>query len=129
MKTRRFKSPFLSLLAIGFSFLLVNTSSANLENIKSGLSSSDSKILSATLDTCSTKGKEILPQLRKWAVSDDPRLKANARTALGKITGQWASQNDLLWQTNFDQAVELAKKENKPIMLLHLFGRLDEEFC
>lgn len=34
----------------------------------------------------------------------------------------------VVWQTSFQEAMNLAQRENKPILLLHLFGRLDQEF-
>jgi hypothetical protein len=32
------------------------------------------------------------------------------------------------WETSLSAAQAKAKKEGKPILLLHLFGRLDQEF-
>jgi hypothetical protein len=36
---------------------------------------------------------------------------------------------EVLWQGSFAKAQEQARKENKPILLFHLFGKLNEEFC
>ena len=33
------------------------------------------------------------------------------------------------WETSLRDAKVRAEKENKPILLLQLFGRLDDEFC
>jgi hypothetical protein len=33
------------------------------------------------------------------------------------------------WETSFEDAKARAQREGKPILLLHLFGRFDEEFC
>ena len=33
------------------------------------------------------------------------------------------------WETSFEAAKEQAKKEGKPILLMQLFGKLDDEFC
>ncbi|MGV3722773.1 MAG: hypothetical protein ACO1SX_17860 [Actinomycetota bacterium] len=33
------------------------------------------------------------------------------------------------WEPTLQQAQARAAREGKPIFLLHLFGRLDEEFC
>jgi hypothetical protein len=33
------------------------------------------------------------------------------------------------WQPSFERARARAMREGKPILQLHLFGRLDEEFC
>jgi len=71
----------------------------------------------------------MLPILRKWAGSNDPRLQARARTALGRITGQWSSHTNLIWQRDFASTVKKATAEKKPIMVLQLFGKFDEEFC
>lgn len=109
--------------------LIIATSSLVQADIKDDLAHSDASIAQAAIDTCTSKGKEMLPQLRKWASDDDPRLKLRARTALGRITGQFAAQTDLIWELDFDKAVEKAKAEKKPILMLHLFGKLNEEFC
>ncbi len=103
--------------------------SADYQKIKEGLMSLDSSILSAALDHCTTSGKEILPTLRKWSASDDPRLSARAKTALGRATGQWSNQTDLVWEKSFEDAVKRSKEEQKPIMVLQLFGNFNEEFC
>jgi len=113
-------------LALCFSFLFVPLTQADL---KDDLMTSDPSLAQSAIDTCVAKGKEMLPQLRTWATDDDPRLKLRARTALGRITGQYAAQTDLIWELDFEKAVEKAKKEKKPILMLHLFGKLNEEFC
>ena len=33
------------------------------------------------------------------------------------------------WENSFTAAKVRAAREKKPILLLHLFGKLDEEFC
>lgn len=33
------------------------------------------------------------------------------------------------WEPTLDRAKARAMREKKPIFLLHLFGRLDQEFC
>jgi len=35
---------------------------------------------------------------------------------------------EIPWETSLKAAQEKAKREGKPILLLHLFGRLDQEF-
>lgn len=114
-----------------FTFILCASLFANddVESIKQGLQSADRSVSSAAIDSCVDKGREMLPQLREWAADSDPRLKARARAALGRITGQWASQTDVIWQTDFKKAVEKATAEKKPMLVLQLFGKLDEEFC
>lgn len=99
------------------------------DTLKSGLQSEDKAVYSAALDSCVQHGIELLPTLRQWSASEDPRLKARARTGLGRITGQWGSQTDLVWERSLDTAVKKAAPDNKPIMVLQLFGKLDEEFC
>lgn len=45
---------------------------------------------------------------------------------LAKTTGQWGGDlNGLIWKRSVADAVN----ETKPLMVLHLFGKLDEEFC
>jgi hypothetical protein len=38
-------------------------------------------------------------------------------------------QAGIAWAASLDDARARAKREAKPVLLLHLFGRLDEEFC
>ena len=97
--------------------------------IKEALMSADVSVASGGIDSCVSQGGAILPKLRKWAGDNDPRLKARARTALGRITGQWASQTDVIWKRSLAEAVKESKATGKPILMLHLFGKLDEEFC
>ena len=33
------------------------------------------------------------------------------------------------WETSFATAQQKARQSGKPVLLLQLFGRLDEEFC
>ena len=115
-------------LIIYCAFTLISTA-MSLADIKTDLMNQDASIANAAIETCINNQKEMLPQLRKWATDNDPRLKLRARTALGRITGQFASQTDLMWELDFDQAVAKAKQAKKPILLLHLFGKLNEEFC
>jgi hypothetical protein len=51
-----------------------------------------------------------------------PRAQAFAPAA--KVPGC-----DLLWESSLAAAKARAQRENKPIFLFHLFGRLDQEFC
>ena len=99
------------------------------DKIQQALMSADKSIASAGIDSCVSQGKAMLPKLRKWAGDEDPRLKARARTALGRITGQWGSQTDVIWKRSLAKAIEESKATGKPILMLHLFGKLDEEFC
>jgi hypothetical protein len=46
--------------------------------------------------------------------------------AMARITGQWGgAMEGVRWR----RSVESAANDTKPLMVLHLFGRLDEEFC
>ena len=38
-------------------------------------------------------------------------------------------ESGIAWEPSLDAAKARANKEGKPVLLLHLFGRLDEEFC
>lgn len=48
-----------------------------------------------------------------------------AAAALGQDPGPAA----ISWTTSLDAARAVAAREKKPILLLHLLGRLDEERC
>lgn len=46
--------------------------------------------------------------------------------SLAKVTGQWGGGlSGLIWKRSVEDAVNA----QKPLVVLHLFGRLDEEFC
>ncbi|MFT6794855.1 MAG: hypothetical protein ACJAR1_002871 [Rubritalea sp.] len=102
---------------------------SNVDDIKAGLMSADPAIANAAIDSCASDAKALLPKLRVWAGDPDPRLKVRARTALGRITGQWASQTDVIWKLSMEDALKESAKTGKPILMLHLFGNLNEEFC
>jgi hypothetical protein len=36
---------------------------------------------------------------------------------------------DVNWRASLDEARRVAVRDDKPILLLNLFGRLDQEFC
>ena len=103
--------------------------SAKASDLKTSLASNDPAVVRSAIDLCKEKGKEVLPNLRKWAGSENAQLRLSAKRALGSITGQWGSQTDLIWERKFETAVEKAKTQKKPIMVLQLFGDLDAEFC
>ena len=71
------------------------------------------------------RGRDALPELRKLSQSPDPRIAVRAKEALGGITGHWGSQVDLIWKRSLEEATG----KGKPILLLQLFGNLNEEFC
>lgn len=35
----------------------------------------------------------------------------------------------LTWHSSLDDALQIARKENKPVLHLQMFGRLNDEFC
>ena len=70
-------------------------------------------------------GEGSVPILRTAADDPDPLVRRRAKTALGRITGQWGSDCRLRWRRTVAEAVG----QGKPILVLHLFGKFDEEFC
>lgn len=89
------------------------------------LATADAEQGRQAIQTWIAKGSDALPELRTLAKSDDPRLATRSKTVIGGITGHWGSQVDLIWHRSLAQATG----KNKPIILLQLFGNLDEEFC
>ena len=71
------------------------------------------------------RGEAALPELRTAAAHEDPLVRRRAKTAIGRITGQWGSDPCLNWKRSLDQATG----KGKPVMVLQLFGKFDEEFC
>jgi len=122
----KMKHSLLSLLFIGSSLSLM---AEPVGEIKAGLSNVDAAIANAAIDSCVSDPKALLPKLREWAGDPDPRLKVRARTAFGRITGQWGCQTDVMWKLSMKDALVESKKTGKPILMLHLFGKLNEEFC
>ena len=54
-----------------------------------------------------------------------------AKPTIGRSQSQPAfdGHNSIAWADSFEAAKARAQSERKPILLLHLFGRLDEELC
>ena len=71
------------------------------------------------------RGASALPELRKAATHEDPLVRRRAKTAIGRITGQWGSGSGLSWKRSLEEATG----QGKPILVLQLFGKFDEEFC
>lgn len=71
------------------------------------------------------KGTDAIPELQAALESEDAAVRYQARSAMGAITGQWGSKGDLIWK----RSVADAKNDERPLVVLHLFGNLDEEFC
>ena len=75
--------------------------------------------------TWAGKGEAAIPELKKGLADDSSNVKLGCRRALALITGQWGWDDGLMWERD----IETAKKAGKPIMVLQLFGKFDEEFC
>jgi hypothetical protein len=71
------------------------------------------------------RGEASLPELRGLSKGDDPLVRRRARAAIGRITGQWGSDTDLVWKRSMADAIG----RDKLILLLQLFGEFDKEFC
>lgn len=89
------------------------------------LASADQKMGREAILAYVKKGREALPELRQLSQSVDPRVSSRAKEAIGGITGHWGSQVDLIWKRSLKEATG----QGKPILLLQLFGNLNEEFC
>ena len=96
------------------------------------LASKDAAIADEVVRSYVLRGEDALAELRELSEHEDAAVRARARTAIGRITGQWgADGSGIVWGRDFAAAVEAAEHERKdrPLMLLHLFGNFDEEFC
>jgi len=71
------------------------------------------------------KGPDAIPELQAGMQTDSAKVKRYCMEALAKITGQWGWDDNLMWQRDVAEAGKLGK----PLMVLHLFGNFDEEFC
>jgi hypothetical protein len=72
------------------------------------------------------RGDAAVPELRGYLDHEDPEIRYRARTALGRITGQWGSTGTgIHWKRSLEEAIN----PDRPILVLELFGRFDEEFC
>ena len=58
------------------------------EELKQGLMDANPALAGEAVGACAAKGEAFLPILRKWASSDDPRLRLRARECHWK--GNWA---------------------------------------
>ena len=94
--------------------------------LDSGLGNDDPAIARAAVRAWAAKGKSALPEMRRLSVAaSSPAVRKRAKDVIGQITGNWGSQVDLVWKRSMKEAMH----QGKPILLLHLFGKLDEEFC
>ncbi len=90
------------------------------------LADQDGAVAAEAIQHFADRGEDALPELRAaLAAAEDPRHRRRIRTALGRITGQWGSDGGILWKRSLAEATG----GDRPILLLQLFGRFDEEFC
>lgn len=71
------------------------------------------------------RGEAALPELRAAVGDPDPKFRRRVKTAIGRITGQWGDGGGLVWKRSLAEAAG----QGKPVLLLHLFGEFDKEFC
>ena len=78
-----------------------------------------------------SEGDSAVPELVELLEHEDPSVQYRARTALGHITGQWGARGDgIRWQRSLADVLEDPNHDpDRPILVLELFGRFDEEFC
>ncbi len=93
--------------------------------IRARLADEDEAVGREAVREYAARGEAAIPELYEALADDDPLVRTRARTALGSITGQWGSDGSLVWK----RSVAEATGREKPILVLHLFGRFDEEFC
>jgi hypothetical protein len=90
------------------------------------LAASDRDVAEEAIRMYAHRGPRALPELRTALEhSDDPRLRRRIRTAMGRITGQWGGDGGIVWKRSLAEAIG----GERPILLLQLFGKFDEEFC
>ena len=51
------------------------------------------------------------------------------RSLPAELTSTAGEASAIHWEKSLTAARSRAQRENKPILLLHMFGRLDEPFC
>ena len=91
-----------------------------------GLDSADAGTAREAVKLWAAKGKAALPKLREIAFEgNNAAARLRAKEAIGQITGQWGSQTDLIWKRSVADAIN----PDKPLLVLQLFGSLDEKFC
>lgn len=75
------------------------------------------------------EGFEALLAAHAGALASPNQLEPKVRRALDMVAGQRdAHASRLFWHTDLEQAKAEAQKLGRPILSLHLLGRLDEEF-
>jgi hypothetical protein len=104
--------------------ILLSACSAQKTSPIDALRGDDAKAREA-IDGFVARGPAAIPDLKAAAEDADPTVRRRAKTALGRITGQWGSDGRFLWRRDLKDAVN----QGKPILVLQLFGKFDEEFC
>ena len=79
----------------------------------------------AAVAAWAARGETALPELREGLASDSVSVQTGCRRAMALITGQWGGRGGLVWKRSLAEA----RGGEKPLMVLHLFGQFDEEFC
>ena len=88
----------------------------------------DAGIARDAVATYVSRGAESIPELRQLLKDHDVRISRRAKEALAQITGQWGGDGDgVSWSRSLEEA--MSKSGKRPILMLQLFGALDEEFC
>lgn len=113
-------APFLGCVALSSLEASTSQESAAVERLGADEATADEAIRALVAE-----GEDAIPLLREALSHPDPLVRARAKEALGKITGQWGGGKGLVWKRSLKEAAG----GEKPLMVLHLFGRFDEEFC
>jgi len=71
------------------------------------------------------RGEAAIPELKRAAADEDPLVRRRAKRAIGRITGQWGGEAGIVWKRSIADALG----KDRPVILLHLFGEFDKEFC
>ena len=94
----------------------------------SGLANADATIAREAVKGLTAQGTSVLPMMRSLMdSSSNPEVRRRAKEVIGRVTGNWGAKSDLVWKRSMAEAISAAS--GKPILLLQLFGNLDEEFC
>jgi hypothetical protein len=54
---------------------------------------------------------------------------ANTATPVGATDNPTVKAGEVKWHTNFAEACAASKKSGKPVLLFHMMGQLDKQFC
>ena len=108
------------------SAVLLCSQACRRDAVRPDATSVDDGVLREEIQTYVDRGVGAIPDLRQRITSADPSERRCAKVALARITGQWGGDgNGILWKRSVDEAVG----QEKPILVLQLFGHFDKEFC